>query len=331
MSTRKLIYRTSINNEHVAEEIKSRETGKVYEVYWIRKSDHTDVKTQGYVGITCQGVRKRYHKHVSEAASKVQEYVFHRALRKYGRDNLVADVLCICDEEYARYLEYCLRPDDFIGWNTTQGGLGNSKGLREVTSSDEFSKMRSDHMYSAWQNEDYRGKLLSSRKDYFNSVPAWRRRGNAVNHFAWSLAGKFYTLYKELGWKKAKICNYMMVDGGSFCRIYDYIVAGWNPLEDEDYCEKYPPKTYDEIIDEFGDPNQYHLSWQRSGASDAWRIADTLKDVFDSGGGVKDIAKEAGVTWHQAHKIHRRFTKGWSPLEDPRWLRDFKGYEHEYK
>lgn len=304
----------------------------VYEVYWVHLKDHTDITSQGYVGITCQGVRTRFYKHVAEAAKNSFNYVFHKALRKYGGEDLIVDVICICEEDYAKYLENSLRPKSYIGWNVAEGGKGNTQALRSITATEEFSKLRSDYMNNAWKDDEYRSRMMSSRKAYYEDTPPWRRDGDAVNHFAWSLAGKCYLIHINEGWGREKICNYMMLNSASFCRIFDYFKRGWNPTEDTDYQKIYPTPNYKEVIEEYGNPEQYHATWTRKDSSKVWEVADDLYDAFvEFDYGVKELAKLADCTWHQTHKIHRKFKNGWNPHKDIRWLTEFKGYRHEHK
>ena len=95
---------------------------KRYEVYWIHLPEHTDVTTQGYVGLTSQGTERRFwgHKNSSKNPS-FSHKIISKAFIKYG-DKVVVDTLVVCDKEYAKYLENALRPSDFIGWNMNAGG-----------------------------------------------------------------------------------------------------------------------------------------------------------------------------------------------------------------
>ena len=43
------------------------------EVYWIRKEDHIDVFTQGYVGVTSKTAQERFKEHVKVANSKASK------------------------------------------------------------------------------------------------------------------------------------------------------------------------------------------------------------------------------------------------------------------
>jgi hypothetical protein len=90
----------------------------MYCLYWIRLEDHTDIHSQGYVGITHnQEERMRAH-----SKSKKKNHFFY-AKEKYGWDNLTKEV--IIDNlplEDALFLEGLYRPTQNIGWNSQQGG-----------------------------------------------------------------------------------------------------------------------------------------------------------------------------------------------------------------
>jgi hypothetical protein len=86
-------------------------------VYWIRHEDHTDMFTQGYIGVSSQ-VEKRweYHKKHGENAH------LRNAINLYGWDKLVKQVLLISDLAYCLMIEAKLRSEDKIGWNVVKGG-----------------------------------------------------------------------------------------------------------------------------------------------------------------------------------------------------------------
>jgi group I intron endonuclease len=86
-------------------------------VYWIAHKDHTDIFSQGYVGVS-NNVEKRwdYHK------KKGENNHIRNAIKKYGWDNLVKKVVLIGEEDYCLGIENKLRPADKIGWNLVCGG-----------------------------------------------------------------------------------------------------------------------------------------------------------------------------------------------------------------
>ena len=86
-------------------------------VYWVRHQDHTDIFSQGYVGISSKP-KLRWNHHFSQPTNSHMK----NAINKYGWDNLVKQVVLIADKGYCLDIEKKLRPVDFIGWNQTAGG-----------------------------------------------------------------------------------------------------------------------------------------------------------------------------------------------------------------
>jgi hypothetical protein len=86
-------------------------------VYWIHSPEHTDIFSQGYVGVSNNHeFRWKYHSQKQENAH------LRHAIQKYGWDNLVKKVVLIGDEKYCLDIEFKLRPSDKIGWNIVMGG-----------------------------------------------------------------------------------------------------------------------------------------------------------------------------------------------------------------
>lgn len=86
-------------------------------VYWIRHNKHSDVLTEGYIGITNNlNNRLRYHK------ERNTNKKLRNAISKY-QDEIIVDVLYEYDtEDEALQKEEELRPKQFIGWNLAPGG-----------------------------------------------------------------------------------------------------------------------------------------------------------------------------------------------------------------
>jgi group I intron endonuclease len=86
-------------------------------VYWIRCKDHTDMFSQGYIGVSKNsGLRFSQHQRRHENPH------LGRAIAKYGWDNLVKTEILISDEAYCLDIEAKLRPTEKIGWNICVGG-----------------------------------------------------------------------------------------------------------------------------------------------------------------------------------------------------------------
>jgi len=86
-------------------------------VYWIHRPEHTDMFTQGYVGIT-KNLKRRFKDHEVRTTN---EHLRH-AINKYGWDNLVKEVILIADKSYCLMIELKLRATTSIGWNIAEGG-----------------------------------------------------------------------------------------------------------------------------------------------------------------------------------------------------------------
>jgi group I intron endonuclease len=86
-------------------------------VYWIHHPSHTDIFSQGYVGVSVNtDVRFRKHKRAKQNAH------LRNAINKYGWDNLVKKTVLIADTDYCLEVETKLRSKDDIGWNIVKGG-----------------------------------------------------------------------------------------------------------------------------------------------------------------------------------------------------------------
>lgn len=90
---------------------------KINSVYWIRCQDHTDMMSQGYIGVS-KNAEARFTQHFK----RTQNRHFKFAIEKYGWDNLVKTQILIADEDYCLDIERKLRPADGIGWNIVAGG-----------------------------------------------------------------------------------------------------------------------------------------------------------------------------------------------------------------
>jgi hypothetical protein len=72
---------------------------------------------QGYIGVS-KNVKKRWYDHKNNPSNQHLK----RAIKKYGWDNLVKEVILIAEEAYCLMIEAKLRLEDKIGWNVSKGG-----------------------------------------------------------------------------------------------------------------------------------------------------------------------------------------------------------------
>lgn len=86
-------------------------------VYWIHHPDHTDMFSQGYIGVSIN-VERRFNEHLKKSDNRHLRF----AIGKYGWDTLIKKQILIADENYCLDIERKLRPNDGIGWNLVMGG-----------------------------------------------------------------------------------------------------------------------------------------------------------------------------------------------------------------
>lgn len=124
----------------------------VYCLYWIRLKDHTCMYEEGYIGITTNmAERVRSHK------KNKRHTPLTCAVKKYGWDNLIIDVLYEgLEKDIALELEREYRPSCGIGWNCQQGGnLGVEPEWYSVKeNADKHSKATSAATKIGIQNKD---------------------------------------------------------------------------------------------------------------------------------------------------------------------------------
>ena len=123
----------------------------VCNVYWVRQAEHTDIFSQGYVGIT-----NNFTKRMEGHKNRPQNGHFRNVINKYGWDNLVKEVVVIAEEDYCLDVETKLRPEKSIGWNIAIGGgkppvrygnkdkIGLSSWNKGISWSDEIKQKMSE-------------------------------------------------------------------------------------------------------------------------------------------------------------------------------------------
>ena len=91
-------------------------------VYWIRKVEHTNIYTEGYVGVSTN-IERRWREHVTEARANRHPNSFLRnVINKHYPDNLIFEIVYLSNEDNCYNYEEMLRPETNIGWNLRSGG-----------------------------------------------------------------------------------------------------------------------------------------------------------------------------------------------------------------
>ena len=86
-------------------------------VYWIHHPEHTDMFTQGYIGVS-KDLKRRLRAHRASPSNLHMK----NAITKYGWDNLIKESVVVASKAYCLDVEIKLRPTDGIGWNAVLGG-----------------------------------------------------------------------------------------------------------------------------------------------------------------------------------------------------------------
>ena len=117
-------------------------------LYWIHHKEHSDIFSQGYVGVS-NNVKKRWYDH----NWKAQNAHLSNAIKKYGWDTLIKEVVLIADDGYCLDIESKLRPTTNIGWNITFGGgmppsaLGKKFGAMSEETKAKVSATKKGHRH----------------------------------------------------------------------------------------------------------------------------------------------------------------------------------------
>ena len=106
-------------------------------VYWIRLPEHTNSLLQGYVGVA-QNFNKRMVEHSRKSHTDCNSPILENAIRKYGWDNLIKEIIVKAEDQYCYDIEHSLRPAPRIGWNGSIGGY--QKGFSGCKHTSESAK-----------------------------------------------------------------------------------------------------------------------------------------------------------------------------------------------
>lgn len=101
-----------------------------YVVYWYRLPEHSNPYCQGYIGIT-NNFNRRHKEHMRAVTNQVNGH-FYNAVRKYGQDVVIHQILHTCTKEEALDLEYSYRSDTDIGWNAAIGGENTLQSVQST-------------------------------------------------------------------------------------------------------------------------------------------------------------------------------------------------------
>ena len=240
-------------------------------VYWIHLPEHTDMFSQGYIGITSKTVTGRYKQHKARSLRGCKRHLYN-AIRKHG-DSLVVDTIIEGSFDYCKDVEFKLRPTIDIGYNHGVGGvtpnlgrklsdetkakIGASKLGKSLTFSEEHCRNLSIANTGKVQSESAKQKIrekatgrIKTKESIAKFSEAMSGRNlwenSAARKDLWAIAYEFKALVDEFPKISArKIALKLGYDCCNPWKLVDKIKAGWNPSEDSKYLawlEEYKTK-----------------------------------------------------------------------------------------
>ena len=151
-----------------------------------------------YVGQTINSLKRRQSNHKQGAFVKQDHYYFHKALRKYGFDNFVWEILeefdieldihlfCLLNEAERKYIALYNSNNPQNGYNMTKGGDCYSQQAKDFWDDDERSlawrKSLSEKMTIFWSDEKNRLQHQQWMLDYYNTEQG---KAQALKHSQW--------------------------------------------------------------------------------------------------------------------------------------------------
>jgi group I intron endonuclease len=146
-----------------------------------------------YIGCTTKTLeeRKRCHLHGSD------DFIFQRALRKYGDINFTWEILYLCNnvEELGNKERYYINEyhsyDRKYGYNLTFGGILNGGHIDEV-------KEKISEKVREWNNTEEGKTYLKSKSEKFKTMFIGNGNPNAKKHILISPEGEKYEIYGNL-------------------------------------------------------------------------------------------------------------------------------------
>ena len=217
-------------------------------VYWIHRPHHTDIFTEGYVGITSNSLHDRFNAH-KYVARKGANTIIAKAINKY--EDLVCEKILIGSIEYCLDLENKLRPSPCIGYNIRVGGAATRWG---EPSSPETSQKISQAIKLAYINDptlvDRCGKKNKGRKHSAETKEKLKLRkkqeawlNGAASHEVWLQAKTVYDYVNEHRCGHVKVAIHFGRELWTFESVVKKIKNGWNPYTCQEWQEFYDKNT----------------------------------------------------------------------------------------
>lgn len=196
-------------------------------VYWAHLPEHTDMFSEGYIGITRNTLHHRILQHKLRA--KISKGHFSNALNRYG-DSIVFEVIIIAELPYCAEMESKLRPKSNIGWNILQGG--------SIVSEETVLKLRKINLTR--EVPEIIGIKVSKWRQGFEGNKLGEWESLRTNPNMWKNAIFLYELYLEYSVSSLPLKDFLNITGipkTTLFRLINKFKSGWNPNEDQNFLD----------------------------------------------------------------------------------------------
>lgn len=216
-------------------------------VYWIHLPEHTDIFSEGYVGITTKSLEKRFQQHRYQAR-KGGLHLINKVVRKY-EEQLVVDTKIVSTLDYCLDIENKLRPEPFIGWNSSAGGkwVGKSDYRTPEEVREKISEsVKRTHQERPWladnHSKNMKGRTWTDERRLAKSVAT---KGNGADwenaradKSTWLRAEEIFNLFHHNAVKTQKeLSDLSCIPYPKLKRIFIKLKSNWNPLEDQKWLD----------------------------------------------------------------------------------------------
>lgn len=132
-------------------------------VYWIHLPHHTDMYSQGYIGVSNNPTRR-----LQEHKNSTDNKHLSRALTKYS-DSVLQTVIFNGNSESCYLYEEQLRPTTNVGWNINKGGTNPPSRLGWTPTADTLQK-RSNSLKGIIRSEEWCKNLSDAKSGCKNPM-----------------------------------------------------------------------------------------------------------------------------------------------------------------
>lgn len=253
-------------------------------VYWIRRTEHTDIFTEGYVGVTSRNLEERIADHVKVAGETHKRvYAVHKAIRSIGIDSLVYSAVVIAEEDYCYEVEFKLRPTKGIGWNIAEGG------------NKPPSKLGFKH------SEESKEKISK----------VWKGKKRSSESVARSVESRRGFKHKEESLEKMRIASTGREQSA------ETVEKRVSKIRGRKYSEDHRKKISDSRLSK----NPWEI---KPANIETWTKADVYYQYWLEEKSPYKVARKLGLKHKTLAAMWRWFDNGYNPSEKEEWLKTFK-------